>query len=136
MQAPEVECISKGKEHKKYEFGCAARKQREEETGKKTPGRPPEVVKVEEAKPKPKAQRNFTDPESRIMKDGATGSFEQSYNAQIAVDGQAQIIVATTLTQAVNDKQQLVPVWLRSRLTLVDCRKRSRPIRVISVRRR
>ena len=86
------------------------RKQREEETGKKTPGRAPQVVKVAEAKPKAKAQRNFTDPESRIMKDGATGSFEQSYNAQIAVDGQAQIIVAATLTQACNDKQQLVPV--------------------------
>ncbi len=44
------------------------------------------------------------------MKDGATGSFEQSYNAQIAVDSEAQIIVAASLTQAVNDKQQLVPV--------------------------
>lgn len=66
------------------------------------------MVNVAEAKPKPKAQRNFTDPESRIMKDGATGSFEQSYNAQIAVDGTAQIIVAATLTQAVNDKQQLL----------------------------
>jgi transposase len=88
----------------------AERKQREEETGKKTRGRAPQVVNVEEAKPKPKAQRNFTDPESRIMKDGATGSFEQSYNAQIAVDDTAQIIVAATLTQACNDKQQLVPV--------------------------
>jgi len=92
------------------EAKLAERKQREEETGKKTRGRAPQVVDVAEAKPKPKAQRNFTDPESRIMKDGATGSFEQSYNAQIAVDGQAQIIVAATLTQAVNDKQQLVPV--------------------------
>ncbi len=92
------------------EAKLAERKQREEETGKKTRGRAPQVVNVEEAKPEPKAQRNFTDPESRIMKDGATGSFEQSYNAQIAVDGQAQIIVAATLTQAANDKQQLVPV--------------------------
>jgi transposase len=92
------------------EAKLAERKQREEETGKKTSGRAPQVVNVDEAKPKPKAQRNFTDPESRIMKDGATGSFEQSYNAQIAVDGQAQIIVAATLTQAANDKQQLVPV--------------------------
>ena len=92
------------------EAKLAERKQREEETGKKTRGRAPQVVNVEEAKPKPKAQRNFTDPESRIMKDGATGSFEQSYNAQIAVDGTAQIIVAATLTQAVNDKQQLLPV--------------------------
>jgi transposase len=86
------------------------REQREAERGKKMPGRPPQKVDVAAAQPKPKAQRNFTDPESRIMKDGATGSFEQSYNAQIAVDGQAQIIVAATLTQATNDKQQLVPV--------------------------
>lgn len=92
------------------EAKLAERKQREEETGKKTRGRAPQAVNVEEAKPEAKAQRNFTDPESRIMKDGATGSFEQSYNAQIAVDGQAQIIVAATLTQAANDKQQLVPV--------------------------
>src|SRR6266545_1149931 len=87
-----------------------ARKKREEETGKKTPGRPPQVVDVEAAKPEGKAQRNFTDPESRIMKDSATGSFEQSYNAQIAVDDEAQIIVAASLTQEVNDKQQLVPM--------------------------
>ncbi len=86
------------------------RKKRAEETGKKTRGPMPQVVMVEEAKPDPKAQRNFTDPESRIMKDSATGSFEQSYNAQIAVDGTAQIIVAASLTQAANDKQQLVPV--------------------------
>ena len=92
------------------EAKLAERKQREEETGKKTRGRVPQAVNVEEAKPEAKAQRNFTDPESRIMKDGATGSFEQSYNAQIAVDGQAQIIVAATLTQAANDKQQLVPL--------------------------
>jgi transposase len=92
------------------EIKLAERKQREEETGKKPPGRPPQVVDVEAAKPKDKAQRNFTDPDSRIMKDGATGSFEQSYNAQIAVDDKAQIIVAATLTQAANDKKQLVPV--------------------------
>jgi hypothetical protein len=92
------------------EAKLAERKEREEKTGKKTGGRVPQVVDVAAAKPEPKAQRNFTDLESRIMKDGATGSFEQSYNAQIAVDGQAQIIVAATLTQAANDKQQLVPV--------------------------
>lgn len=86
------------------------RKRQEAETGKKTRGRLPQVVNVAEAKPEPKAQRNFTDPESRIMKDGATLSFEQSYNAQIAVDDEAQIIVATGLTQEANDKRQLVPV--------------------------
>ncbi len=52
------------------------------------------------------------------MKDGATGSFEQSYNAQIAVDDTAQIIVAATLTQTCNDKQQLVPVLAEVKLNV------------------
>jgi len=65
------------------------RARQEQETGKKTSGRRPEVPVVEEAKPDPKAQRNFTDPESRIMPDGANkGSFVQGYNAQIAVDAE------------------------------------------------
>ncbi len=88
----------------------AKRQQQEEQSGRKARGRPPEVKNPEEAKPLPKAQRNFTDPESRIMKDGATKSFEQAYNAQIAVDAQSQIIVATNVTQETNDKRQLVPV--------------------------
>ena len=57
----------------------------------------------------PKAQRNFTDPDSRLMKDGASKEFVQAYNAQAAVDSQAQVIVATALTQEAND-QQLVPM--------------------------
>jgi transposase len=62
-------------------------------------------------KPHPKAQRNFTDPDSRIMKDGASKSFEQCYNGQIAVDGgRHQIIVAAQITQHANDKQQLRPL--------------------------
>jgi len=58
--------------------------------------------------PQGKDQRNFTDPESRIMKKGA--GFEQSYNAQAAVDRCKQIIVAAYVTQAANDKQQLEPL--------------------------
>ena len=87
------------------------RAKKEDETGKKPRGKPPAVPNPEEAKPDPKAQRNFTDPESRIMPDGANkGSFIQGYNAQIAVDGEAQIIVAAELTQETNDKRQLVPM--------------------------
>jgi transposase len=62
---------------------------------------------AESAKPDPKAQYNFTDPESRIMK-GPDG-FVQAYNAQLAVDDQ-QFIVGQAVTQACNDKQQLVPM--------------------------
>ena len=61
-------------------------------------------------KPVPKSQRNFTDPDSRIMVDGATKSFEQSYNCQAAVDDKAQVIVATNVTQQANDKRQMEPV--------------------------
>ena len=55
-----------------------------------------------------KSQENFTDPDSRIMKTG--GGFEQCYNAQAVVDAEAQIIVAAEVTQAPNDKQQLIPM--------------------------
>ena len=55
-----------------------------------------------------KSQENFTDPDSRIMK--TSGGFEQCYNAQIAVDKETQIIVVAEITQACNDKQQLIPV--------------------------
>ena len=60
------------------------------------------------AKPSPKAQHNFTDPESRIMK-GPDG-FVQGYNAQIAVEPVLQLIVAQALTQQENDKRQLLPM--------------------------
>ena len=62
---------------------------------------------AESATPDPKAQYNFTDPESRIMK-GPDG-FVQAYNAQVAVDD-AQFIVGQAVTQEPNDKKQLVPM--------------------------
>jgi transposase len=62
--------------------------------------------------PKEKDQRNFTDPESRIMKKGV--GFEQCYNAQAAVDRQSQVILAAYVTQAGNDKQQLEPLVART----------------------
>ena len=88
----------------------AERERQAQATGRKPTGRPPQLSDPTQAKPKPKAQRNFTDPESRIMKDGASKSFVQAYNAQAAVDGAAQIIVAAAVTQEANDKRQLVPM--------------------------
>ena len=88
----------------------AERAQQAAATGTKAGGRAPTVPDPAQAIPEPTAQRNFTDPESRIMKDGATKGFEQAYNAQAAVDAHAQIIVATAVTQEANDKQQLVPM--------------------------
>jgi transposase len=62
----------------------------------------------EQAQPKEKDQYNFTDPESRIMK-GADG-FVQAYNAQAAVEPDLQLIVGQAVTQAPNDKEQLLPM--------------------------
>ncbi len=86
------------------------RERKEKETGKKTRGRKPTAPDPDTAKPEPKAQRNFTDPESRIMIDGASKGFGQCYNAQAVVDDQSQIIVASDVTQQTNDKQQLIPM--------------------------
>ena len=88
----------------------AQRERQETETGKKIGGTPPRIPDPEEARPDPKAQKNFTDEESRIMLDGATKSFTQAYNAQVAVDSASQIIVATAVTQDANDKKQLTPL--------------------------
>jgi transposase len=60
--------------------------------------------------PKPTAQRNFTDPDSRIMPDGATKAFEQCYNGEVAVDRESQVILATSITQQTNDKLQVQPL--------------------------
>lgn len=62
------------------------------------------------ATPEAKEQYNFTDPESRIMKAGNGSHFEQSYNAQAAVDTEGSLLVlGAYVTDAPNDKQQLVP---------------------------
>jgi hypothetical protein len=99
---------------KEVEEKLGERRKKEEESGQKFAGRAPRMPDPEQARPEPTAQRNFTDPESRIMPDGAhKGSFVQAYNAQIAVDGAAQIIVAAEVTQETNDKRQLAPMLAR-----------------------
>jgi len=93
-------------EQAEYEAKLAARKKREEETGKKPGGKPPEPPS---STPLPKDQVNLTDPDSRIMK-VAGGGFDQSYNAQAAVAVDSMLVVATEVTQAANDKGQVVPM--------------------------
>jgi DDE family transposase len=64
-----------------------------------------------EAEPQDTAQRNFTDPESRIQKQGRT--YLQGYNAQVAVDAEAQVIVAQHVTAEAPDVRQLLPLVQR-----------------------
>jgi transposase len=69
-----------------------------------------EVSEAGEILPLAKSKRNLTDPDSRLMKDGATKTFHQAYNIQVGVDAQAQIIVAAKVVQTGADQEQLVPV--------------------------
>src|SRR3954470_1310054 len=72
-------------------------------------------------KPKPKAQRNFTDPDSRIMKT-SDGSFHQCYNGQVVVDSAAQVIIACDAFDAAPDAQLLEPMLdqLAANLAAID----------------
>lgn len=67
-----------------------------------------QVPTDKDGEPTAKAQRNFTDADSRIMKSG--DGFVQGYNAQIAVDEAAQVIVALAVTNQPPDCEQLVPM--------------------------
>lgn len=91
-------------ESRKRDEEEAAERDREDE-----PPRQRRARKHPPGKPKPKDQENFTDPESRIMKDGS-GAFQQCYNAEVAVDGTARIVVATTVQQSASDAPALIPM--------------------------
>ncbi len=99
-----LEAEAKAAAEAKVKEEAAAEEKRQAE-GRKKPG--PKAAPPS-GEPDPKAQKNFTDPESRIMK--SKDGFVQAYNAQAAVDAEAQIIVAQGVTQEANDKRQLVPM--------------------------
>src|SRR2546429_8541841 len=100
----ELEAEAKAAAEAKLKAAAEVEEQREAEGRKKSgpPAAPPSTT------PEPKAQKNFTDPESRIMK--SKDGFVQAYNAQIVVDSAAQIIVAQDVTQSAADSGQLVPM--------------------------
>jgi transposase len=94
------------REQAEYQEKLGAREEQEKRTGKKPRGRPPEPpsggVGAQE-------QINLTDEDSRIMPVPG-GGFDQSYNAQAVVAAESLLVVAPAVTQAANDKQQLVPM--------------------------
>ena len=87
-----------------YEAKTAKRKS-QREVGKKPRGKDPEPP---QAGPKDGDQVNLTDEESRIMPFSG-GSFEQSYNAQAGVDTETMMVITRHVSQASNDKREVVP---------------------------
>ena len=93
-------------EKAEFDAKMKAREEKVARTGKKPGGKPP-------APPsggvRPTDQANLTDPDSRIMPAKGEG-FDQSYNAQAAVDADSMLIVATGMAQVATDKQQIEPM--------------------------
>jgi len=97
------------REQADYEAKLAARAARALESGKKVGGKEPQPP---QPGPRPGDQINLTDEESRIMP-VAGGGFEQCYNAQAVVDNETMLVLVPHVTQAPNDKQQVVPMLER-----------------------
>jgi transposase len=92
------------REQAEYEEKMARRKAKEERTGKKPGGRPPQAPSAE---PKAKDQVSLTDEDSRIMP--SNEGFKQCYNAQAGVDTNTHLIVEQHISQQPNDKQEVTP---------------------------
>jgi transposase len=93
-------------EQAEYEAKMRAREEEAKRTGRKPRGRAPQP-------PVPgahdKDQYNFTDPESRIMKNSTDGGFNQHYNVQVAVDQDSFLILSQTLSNHPNDYGEAIP---------------------------
>ncbi len=93
-------------EQAEYEAKVRAREEKARKTKRKPRGPAP---KPPTPGPQAKDQYNFTDPESRIMKNSTDDGFDQHYNAQAAVEQDSFLIVANGLSNHPNDKQEALP---------------------------
>ncbi len=90
----------------KAEYEAKLRAREEKARRKKRRGRKP---KPPQPGPRDGDQYNFTDPDSRIMKNSGNEGFDQHYNAQVAVDQGSLLVVAATLSNHPNDQQEAEP---------------------------
>jgi transposase len=93
-------------EQAEYEAKMRAREEKARQTGRKPRGRTPQPPTPG---PRDRDQYNFTDPESRIMKNSNDQGFDQHYNTQVAVDQESFLIVANTLSNHPNDYAEMEP---------------------------
>jgi transposase len=102
----EVQALLSLGEQAEYEAKQREREEKTQQKGRKPGGRPPQPPT---RGPRDQDQYNFTDPDSRIMKNSTDEGFDQHYNAQVAVDQASLLIVATSLSNHPNDKQEAKP---------------------------
>lgn len=93
-------------EQVEYDTKMAERAEKERKTGRRLGGRPPAPPVPG---PRDGDQYNFTDPDSRIMKNPTNTGFEQDYNVQVAVDQESLLIVGNALSNHPNDSHEAEP---------------------------
>jgi hypothetical protein len=93
-------------EQAEYDAKMTERAEKERKMGRRLGGRPPAPPMPG---PREGDQYNFTDPQSRIMKNPTNTGFEQDYNVQIAVDQESLLIVGNALSNHPNDSQEAEP---------------------------
>jgi transposase len=93
-------------EKAEYEAKLRAREEKAREKGRKPRGRAPQPPTPG---PRDKDQYNFTDPDSRIMKNCTDNGFDQHYNVQVGVDQESLLIIAHTVSDHPNDKEEAIP---------------------------
>lgn len=93
-------------EKAEYDAKMKEREEKAKKQGKKPRGQPPEAPKEG---PNAKDQYNFTDPDSRIMKNSTNSGYDQHYNAQVAVTQDTMLVLATSLSNHPNDKREVEP---------------------------
>jgi transposase len=93
-------------EQAEYEAKVRAREEKAKRTGRKPQGRGP---KPPTPGPRDKDQYNFTDPESRIMKNSTDAGFDQHYNTQVAVDHESRLLVGCTVSNHPTDQAEAIP---------------------------
>ena len=89
-----------------YEAKQREREEKAKRTGRKPPGRPPQPPSPG---PRDNDQYNFTDPESRMMKNSSDEGFDQHYNVQVVVEHDSRLIVGQWLCDQPNDRQAALP---------------------------
>ena len=93
-------------ERAEYEAKLKERNKKARKRHQKPKGRAPQAP---EPGPREKDQYNFTDPDSRIMKNSTNDGFDQHYNVQVVADQESMLIVAEALSNHPNDKQEALP---------------------------
>jgi transposase len=93
-------------EKAEYEAKMQEREAKAKQTGRKPGGKAPQPPTPG---PRAKDQYNFTDPDSRIMKNSTNKGFDQHYNVQVAVDQASRLIVGHTVSNHVNDQGEAIP---------------------------